>query len=295
MTIIPPPVPPLPILPADTARALHRLRERVPLVHNITNLVVANTTANALLAIGASPAMVEAAVEAGPFAAVADALVINLGTMTADRAQGMEAAAAAARTNNTPWVLDPVAVGALGFRSKVAVGLLGHRPQAIRGNASEILALEALSAPGAPLLSELGSGPGWGPGRGVDSLHAPADALGAARRLASRIGAAVTVSGAVDLVTDGNRVIRIRNGHPMMARVTGLGCTATALIGACLAVADPLAASVHGTVLTALAGELAAERARGPGSLQMELLDALYRLDEATLLARALIAEDAAG
>ena len=291
MTIIPPPVPPLPIRPADTADTLRRLRERVPLVHNITNLVVANTTANALLAIGASPAMVEAAAEAGPFAAVADALVINLGTMTADRARGMEAAAAAARANGTPWVLDPVAVGALGFRSEVAVGLLLQQPQAIRGNASEILALEALSAPGAPLLSE----PGSGSGRGVDSLHAPDAALDAARRLASRTGAAVTVSGAVDLVTDGNQVIRIRNGHPMMTRVTGLGCTATALIGACLAVADPLAASVHGTVLTALAGELAVERARGPGSLQMELLDALYRLDEATLLARALIAEDTAG
>ncbi len=270
-----------PATPADAARTLRSLRERQPLVHSITNLVVTNTTANALLAIGASPAMVEAAGEAAAFAAQADALVINLGTMTAERARGMRAAAASAQRAGTPWVIDPVAVGALGHRSEVAVALLAHRPQAIRGNASEILALEALSAAEASRHVPAG--------RGVDSAHPAHAALDAARRLARRTGAVITVSGAVDLVTDGARVIRVGNGHPMMTRVTGLGCTATALIGACLAVADPLAASAHGCVLVGLAGELAAERARGPGSLQMELLDALYRLDDATLLARALI------
>ena len=268
-------------LAADVAGTLRSLRERQPLVHGITNLVVTNTTANALLAIGASPAMVEAAEEAEAFAAVADALVINLGTMTAERARGMRAAAASAQRSGTPWVMDPVAVGALALRSGVAVALLAHRPQAIRGNASEILALEALSAAEAPRHVPAG--------RGVDSAHAAHAALDAARRLSLRTGAVVTVGGAADLVTDGTRVVRVRNGHPMMTRVTGLGCTATALIGACLAVTDPLAASVHGSVLVGLAGELAAERARGPGSLQMELLDALYRLDDATLLARALI------
>lgn len=264
--------------PAAVARTLYRLRERMPLVHSITNLVVTNSTANALLAIGASPAMVEAAEETDEFARIADALVINLGTMSPDRARGMHAAAAAATQAGTPWVLDPVAVGAVSYRSGVAVALLAHAPHAIRGNASEILALDALSAAGAATAG----------GRGVDSAHAPELALDAAKRLARRTGAAVTVSGATDLVTDGSHVIAIRNGHPMMPRVTGLGCTATALIGACLAVEpDRLAASAHGMVLIGLAGELAAERARGPGSLQMELLDALYRLDEATLLARA--------
>ncbi len=266
---------------SDVARTLRLLRERVPLVHNITNVVVANSTANALLAIGASPCMVEAAEEAPGFAAVADALVVNLGTVTAATARSMRAAAAAARDAGTPWVLDPVGVGALGFRSEVAVGLLAHRPQAIRGNSSEILALEALSSPDVPQRIEAG--------RGVDSAHAVSASLDAARRLGRRTGAVVTVGGAVDLVTDGERVVRVGNGHPMMARVTGLGCTATAIIGACLAVAELMAASVHGSVLLGLAGELAAERARGPGSLQLELLDALYRLDDATLLARALI------
>ncbi len=263
--------------PASVADTLDRLRARCPLVHSITNLVVTNSTANALLAVGASPAMVESEEEAAPFARVADALVVNLGTMSAERARGMHAAASAARDAGTPWVLDPVAVGALEFRSTVAVELLAHRPQAIRGNASEILALDALLAGGKAVA-----------GRGVDAAHAAGSALDPARRLAQRSGAAVTVSGPVDLVTDGQRVAGIGNGHPLMTRVTGLGCTATALIGACLAVEpDPFLASAHGMTLIGLAGELAAERARGPGSLQVELLDALYRLDRSTILARA--------
>ena len=275
-----------PMTGAAVAETLRRLRERAPLVHNITNLVVTNTTANALLAVGASPAMVEAIEEVAEFARIADALVINLGTMDAARALAMLRAAASAREAGTPWVLDPVAVGALGFRSGVAVELLAHRPQAIRGNASEILALEALSAPQAP---GSGSGPA---GRGVDSAHGPEAARDAARRLAARTGAVVTVSGATDLVTDGHRVIGIANGHAMMTRVTGLGCTATALIGACLAVQpDPLVASVHGMVLIGLAGEIAARGAAGPGSLQVGLLDALYRMDDATLRAGAAILE----
>lgn len=276
------PMPDSPHAPGDAvARTLERLRTRAPLVHSITNLVVTNSTANALLAIGASPAMVEAEEESAEFAAVADALVINLGTMTPQRARGMEAAAASALRAGTPWVMDPVAVGALDYRSRVAVGLLAHRPRAIRGNASEILALEALSAPDR-------SGAERQAGRGVDSAHAPEAALRAAAALALRTGAAVTVSGAVDLCTDGARLFRVGNGHPMMTRVTGLGCTATALIGACLAVEpDGLLASAHAMVLIGLAGELAAERARGPGSLQMELLDALHLLDGATVIARA--------
>lgn len=264
------------------AATLRRVRERAPLIHNITNLVVTNSTANALLAIGASPAMVEAAEEVAEFARIADALVINLGTMTPARGHAMDLAAAAAREAGTPWVLDPVAVGALSYRSQVAVGLLAHAPQVVRGNGSEILALEALSATD-------GAGDGLG-GRGVDSAHGSELAVEAAMRLAARTGAVVAVSGATDLITDGRQVVGVRNGHPMMQRVTGLGCTATALIGACLAVEpDALAASVHGMVLIGLAAELAAERSRGPGSLQMELLDALYQLDDAMLMARTMI------
>ena len=270
--------------PQAVAATLRAIRARTPLVHNITNLVVTNSTANALLAIGASPAMVEGIEEVAEFAAIADALVINLGTMSGTRADAMKLAAAAARAAGTPWVLDPVAVGAIGYRSTVAVALLGARPRVVRGNASEIIALARLSA--VPPDASAGALPAGG--RGVDSLAQAADALEAARRLARATGAAVVVSGAVDYATDGVRTIAVRNGHPMMPRVTGLGCTATAIIGACLAVEpDALAAASHGMVLLGLAGELAGESAAGPGSLQVGLLDALYTLDDAAILARA--------
>ena len=266
----------------DVAATLAALRARAPLVHNITNLVVANSTANALLAVGASPAMVEGEEEAAAFAAVAAALVINLGTMSAPRAQAMRLAAAAARAAGTPWVLDPVAVGAIAYRSAVAVELLAHKPQVVRGNASEIIALARLSRNEA-----VGAA-----GRGVDSLAQSADALHAARQLAVATGGAVVISGATDYATDGARAVAIDNGHPMMTRVTGLGCTATAIIGACLAVeAEPIAAAAHGMVLIGLAGETAAGRANGPGSLQPELLDALYNLDAGAIAYRARVRE----
>ena len=271
---------------ATLAATLAALRARTPLVHNITNLVVTNSTANALLAIGASPAMVEGEEEVAEFAATADALVINLGTMNAARAHAMRLAAEAARNAGTPWVLDPVAVGAIGYRSAVAVQLLARAPQVVRGNASEIIALARLAGcvdPGP------GPEPGSGAaGRGVDSLADAADARQTARLLARATASTVVVSGATDYATDGTRMIAIDNGHPMMPRVTGLGCSATAIIGACLAVEpDPLAAAVHGMAMIGIAGEIAGETATGPGSLQVGLLDALYRLDARTAEARA--------
>ena len=254
---------------AATSRCLDAIRERRPLIHNITNLVVTNTTANALLALGASPAMVEGADEVEEFVAKSAALVVNLGTMSADRAAAMRLAVAAARRADVPWVLDPVAVGVMRYRSWLARDLLTHAPAAIRGNASEILNLE---------------GGADGMAHGVDSTAGSAAAVAAAQRLARATGAAVGVTGAIDYVTDGSRTIGIHNGDAMMARVTGLGCTATAIVGACLAVEqDRFAAVAHGLAVTAVAGEIAAARAHGPGSLQLEFYDALYRLDAATL------------
>lgn len=254
------------------ARCMDAIRERRPLVHNITNLVVTNTTANALLALGASPAMVEGSDEVAEFVAISAALVVNLGTMSADRAAAIRLAVAAAQHAGTPWVLDPVAVGVMRYRSLLARDLLAHAPAAIRGNASEILSLE---------------GSEDGMAHGVDSSAASDAAVAAAQRLARSIGAAVAVTGAIDYVTDGTQTISIHNGHPMMARVTGLGCTATAIVGACLAVEpDHLLATVCGLAITAVAGEIAAERARGPGSLQLEILDTLHQLDAAALAAR---------
>jgi hydroxyethylthiazole kinase len=259
---------------ASIWRTLAGVRSQAPLIHNITNLVVTNSTANALLALGASPAMVEGADEVEEFARIAAALVINLGTMSADRAAAIRLAVAAAVSAGRPWVLDPVAVGAIGYRTRLARDLLDHRPTVIRANASEILAL---------------AGEGGG-GKGVDSRSGPESALAAASDLARRTSAVVTVTGAVDYVTDSKRTVAVANGNPMMTRVTGLGCTATALVGACVAIeSDPLTAAAHAMAIMGVAGEIAAERARGPGSLQVELLDALYRLDEATLVQRARI------
>ena len=187
------------------AATLAAIRARAPLVHNITNFVVTNSTANALLALGASPAMVEGAEEVAEFAVRADALVINLGTMSAPRAASIRLAVAAAGQAGVPWVLDPVAAGAITARTALARELLAARPAVVRGNASEILAL---------------AGEGGG-GRGVDSTATAAAGLDAALLLAARAGVVAAVTGAVDHVTDGRRSIAIHNGHPMMTRVDG--------------------------------------------------------------------------
>ncbi|MBB2200035.1 hydroxyethylthiazole kinase [Gluconacetobacter tumulisoli] len=274
--------PPAPFTPAAVADTLDRIRARTPLIHNITNIVVANSTANALLAIGASPAMVEAEEEVAQLVPLAAALVVNVGTLTVPQAAAIARATRAARLSGTPWILDPVAVGVLDFRSRVALDSLAEGPRAIRGNASEIMALAHLRGAG-------GDAPP--PGRGVDSLSGAAEALPAARDLARATGACVTVSGATDHITDGSRVATVANGHPMMTRVTGLGCTATAIAGACLAVADDaMAACAHAMALIGLAGELAARTASGPGSLQVAILDMLYRLDRQAILDHARIA-----
>jgi hydroxyethylthiazole kinase len=266
------------ITPPAIARTLAAIRDRTPLIHNITNAVVTNFTANVLLALGASPAMVDGTDEVQEFVLRCDALVINLGTMSAERAAAMRLAVGAAASVGTPWVLDPVAVGVLGYRTRLAHDLLSDAPAAIRGNASEILSLVADDTPGA----QRG-------GRGVDAAAASEDAREAARTLAAETGAIVAVTGATDYVTDGVRMLAIANGHPLMTRVTGMGCSATAIVGACLAVEpDRLAGTAHGLAIAAIAGEIAAACCRGPGSLAVEWLDALHRLDEPQIAERLL-------
>jgi hydroxyethylthiazole kinase len=238
-----------------------------------------NTTANALLAAGASPAMVHAIEEVEDFTAISAALVVNIGTLSPAWVEAMRLAAARARGGGIPWVLDPVGVGATRYRTEVAAELAQLGPSVIRANASEVMVLAGVVAGG-----EAGAA-----GKGVDSAHAAEEALEPARRLARESGALVAMTGAVDYVTDGTRVVAVRNGHAMMARVTGLGCTASALIGAFLAVAggDPFDAAVAALATLGVAGEIAAERAVGPGSLQLRIIDVLYALDDAVLRGRA--------
>jgi len=245
---------------------LCRVREHAPLVQTITNFVAMDAAANAVLAVGGSPAMVHAVEEVAEFVAVADALTINIGTLSEGWVESMRVAARTAARLGKPWVLDPVGVGATTFRRKTATELLDLRPTIVRGNASEIIALAGLAQARQ---------------RGVDSTQSTAEAEASASLLARTLGGTVVVTGAVDLVTDGERVVRIANGHPLMTRVTALGCALTAVTGAFAAVEkDALHAAVAATAIFGLAGETAATIAHGPGSLRVALMDALHGLDK---------------
>jgi hydroxyethylthiazole kinase len=242
---------------------LARLRERAPLTHCFTNLVVTNFTANLLLAAGASPAMVFAVEEVADFAALAGGVLINVGTVTATEAQAMRVTVRAAGAAGTPWVLDPVAVGGLRLRTDLARDLAGQAPSIIRGNASEILTLAGEA----------------GGGRGVDSTATAEQAVDAAAALAVSTGAVVAVSGEVDHITDGDRVVQVPGGHVLLTRVTGVGCGLGALMAAFLAVSDsPLDAASAASAVMAQAGSAAAATARGTGSFAVALLDELTRL-----------------
>ncbi len=243
-----------------------RIRESAPLVHNITNYVVMNTTANALLALGASPVMAHAEEEVAEMVGLARALVINIGTLSAPWIRAMHKAARRAQELGVPIVLDPVGAGATHFRTQSTHELIAQvAPTIIRGNASEIKAV-ALAG---------------GSTKGVDSTISSDAALDAAKQLSEAYHCVVCVSGATDYITANGRVIRVHNGHPMMPKVTGMGCIATALCGAFAAVnVAPLAATAHAMAVMGIAGELAAAQARGPGSLQLHFLDALYNLTQ---------------
>ncbi|GGL23596.1 hydroxyethylthiazole kinase [Phycicoccus endophyticus] len=263
-------------LPAAAAELLGALRERPPLTQCITNTVVTGFTANALLAVGAAPAMVDIVGEAGRFAEGASGLLVNLGTPTPEQRAAALEAVGAVTAAGTPWVLDPVAVGALPVRTELAHALARQRPTAVRGNASEILALAGLSAGG----------------RGVDATDSTDAALEAAVLLARRHGSVVAVSGPVDLVTDGERTWRIANGHVLLTRVTGGGCALGALMAAFLGgaahlSADPLLAVASATLVYTVAAERAAQAAAGPGSFAVGLLDALDALEPGELAAAA--------
>lgn len=247
----------------EIAADLAALRAAAPLVHCVTNVVASPFTANLLLAIGAAPAMVHAPQEVADLVPAAGALLVNLGTVTAEQAEAARIAVAAAREHDVPWVLDPVAVGPLPFRTALAHELLEQRPTAIRGNPSEILALAGLGAGG----------------RGVDATDGPEAAIDAARDLARRSGAAVAVSGAIDHVTDGERLITVPGGDELLTRVTGAGCALGALVAAaCAVVPDPLRAAASASALLAAAAERAVSGARGPGSFAVGLLDELDAL-----------------
>lgn len=247
----------------DITYAVRAMRQSQPLVHCLTNMVAAPLSANALLAAGASPAMVDNPHEARATAAAADAVLVNLGTPQEETVAAMREAVAGAAQAGTPWVLDPIGAGTLPWRTEIARELLDLSPPAIiRGNASEILGLAG------------GEG-----GRGVDSRHRAEDVIDEAARLATRYGTVVAVSGEVDHLTDGDRLIRLANGSPLLAQVSGAGCALGALMAACAASGSgALAAAAAGTALLTVAADHAAAIARGPGSFAAALLDELALL-----------------
>jgi hydroxyethylthiazole kinase len=256
--------------------SLRRLRDTKPLVHQITNYVVMNETANATLALGALPVMAHAKEEVGEMAQLAGALVLNIGTLSPHWVEAMILAGQIANQRGTPVVLDPVGAGATTYRTSTAKQILDEvRVAVLRGNAGEIATLVGVDA-------EV---------RGVESIATVGDPADLARQAGRQLGLVASVTGVVDHVSDGETVISVENGHPLMATITGTGCMSSALTGCFLAVNRdaPLNAAAEALVAFGVAGEDAAQGAKGPGSFHVALYDALAALDADTLDGRARI------
>lgn len=243
-----------------------QVRNASPLVHSITNYVVMNTTANAVLAIGASPIMAHAKSEVEEMVNISNSLVINIGTIDEYWEEAMLLAAKKANELHKPWILDPVGAGASSFRDSALSKILSFNPTVIRGNASEIIALSKTSNTIT---------------KGVDSTAQSNEAIEAAKILAQNHKSIICISGETDIIINETQEIHLKNGDPMMTKVTGLGCTATALIGSFIGVIENKTdAVVSAMSLLGIAGEIAAEQSAGPGSLQLNIIDKLYNITE---------------
>lgn len=244
--------------------SLQILRNRIPLVLNLTNAVVTNFTANALLALGASPLMSSSRQEIIELLGISQALLLNIGTVHQRQLDIMHLAGEKAAEMGLPIILDPVGAGASKLRTQAALDFLQQGwVQILRANASEIM----------HLAGDMGSS------KGVDSLHSAEQALKAGLELGSNFSCLICISGVKDYVLDQEQIIVIDNGHQLMARVTGMGCAASALVAAFAAVHEDMSlAAAAGMAVTAIAGELAANEASGPGSLQQNFLDQLFLL-----------------
>lgn len=243
---------------------LQRLRTQAPLVHNITNYVVMNNTANALLSLGASPVMAHAQEEVEDITTISSALVLNIGTLSEKWIDSMLMAGKKAKELNKPITFDPVGAGASAFRTNTCKTIIEECcPNIIRGNASEIMALCDSSIKT----------------KGVDSTQQSNEALANAQVLAQKLKNTIVISGATDYIVTENSVIEITNGSPLMPKITGMGCTATALVGAFTAVEDDMAkAAAAGMAVMSVAGEMAVQYAKAPGCFQVHFLDALYQI-----------------
>ncbi|HEY2937406.1 MAG TPA: hydroxyethylthiazole kinase [Gaiellaceae bacterium] len=249
----------------NAQETLQQIRERKPLVHQITNYVVMNETANATLALGALPVMAHAREEVEEMVALASALVLNIGTLSPHWVEAMLLAGRAANERGIPVVLDPVGSGATRYRTETARRILDEvRVTVLRGNAGEVATLVGVAA-------EV---------RGVESIGAGGDPFELAREAGRRLGLVASVTGPVDHVSDGETVVKVSNGHPLLAAITGTGCMSSAVTGCFLAAkpSAPLDAAAEALVAFGVAGEDAARGAKGPGSFHVALYDALANL-----------------
>ena len=257
---------------------LRSMREQKPLVHQITNYVVMNETANATLALGALPVMAHAGEEVEEMARIASSLVLNIGTLSSHWIESMLLAGGVATARRIPVVLDPVGAGATEFRTSTSRRILDLVDVTVlRGNAGEVATLIGADA-------EV---------RGVESIAPGIDAAELARTAAQRLGVIASVTGPIDHVSDGERVLAIANGHALLATVTGTGCMSSALTGCFLAAkpGEPLEAAVEALAAFGVAAEDAADGAGGPGTFHARLYDALYALEPESLDGRAHIEE----
>jgi hydroxyethylthiazole kinase len=247
---------------------LDKVRNQKPLVHHITNIVTVNDCANVTLALGALPVMAHALEEVEDMVKAASGLVLNIGTLTPKQVESMIKAGKKANEFGIPVVLDPVGAGATPLRTESAKRILGEvKVSVVKGNSAEIGVLA-------------GAG---GEIRGVEAVGSSENLLAAAKDMAKNLGATVVISGATDVVTDGERVAFVDNGHPWMGTITGTGCMLASVIGSfCGVERDGFKASVAALVAFGLAGELAANRpeVRGPASFKVCFFDELYSLAE---------------
>lgn len=243
------------------------IRKKSPLIYSITNFIVMNSTANALLALGASPVMAHAEQEIDDMIAVADALAINIGTLSDHWVKSMFRAAESARKRNIPIVIDPVGADTSSYRVQTVRDLIAAvPPRILRGNLPEIMAIldkrpeiELSDADGA--------------------TKTAVDEAGALSR--KHNGMVVCISGETDYIVSGEETLKVRHGHPLMTRVAGMGCTATALCAAFASVNDDyLVAAARAMAVMGIAGEIAAEVSAGSGSMQINFLDTLYKLSK---------------
>ena len=243
------------------ASILNEIRNNSPLVHNITNYVVMNNTANALLSVGASPVMAHSLDEVEDIISISSSLVINMGTLSELWVDSMIKAGKKANELKKPIVFDPVGIGASSYRTEVAKEIIEKTsPCVIRGNASEIMVLAQLSSVT----------------KGVDSTAKTVEALNGAIQLSKELNNTVVVSGETDYIVTRNKVSSVNNGREIMSKVTGMGCTATSVIGASIAVEDDVhEAAVFSMALMGVAGEIAESKSNGPGSFQISFLDTL--------------------